>query len=204
MFPVEIYWSPLSQDQIWLALESQYESSGIQIIGLQLGREHKAHLELSMFKLDRALPFGLNFTAIAHPNTRTIKRLQGVEWFSGCNHMIGSSRITEEGMCYWAASLQCMACLFMFFSFFSMVILPCASRYNNVMFLQKKSHFINCSSHTRAFWTKAPSTVRTKDLSFFILLAFLQTWRIIWLLFLHKRLILFLSFIILYLRSSSN
>ena len=49
-----------------------------------------------------------------------------------------------------------------------------------------------------------PSTLRTKCLSFSILLASLWTWRLIWLLFLHGRLILLLPFIIFYLRSSCN
>ena len=63
---------------------------------------------------------------------------------------------------------------------------------------------INCSSHTSALWMKAPSIVRTKCLSFSILLASLRTWRIFWLLFLYRKLILLLPFILHYLRFSCN
>ena len=85
--------------------------------------------------------------------TRTIKGLTRREWFSGCSHMVGSSRINEEDMCWCAASLQCMAfpLVFFIFFFFFRVIRPCASRYRNVMILQKKIHFIKLSSHTGAF-----------------------------------------------------
>ena len=63
-----------------------------------------------------------------------------------------------------------------FFIFFFRVIIPCARRCSNVMFLQKKSHFIKFSSHIGAFWMEAPSTVRAEVLAFAILLASLRTW----------------------------
>ena len=72
------------------------------------------------------------------------------------------------------------------------------------MFLQKNIHLINFYSHIGDFWMKCPSKVRTEGLSFVILLYSLWTWRLIWLLFLHKRLISLLSSIIRYLTSSCN
>ena len=157
-----------------------------------------------MFKLDRALPFFFDFTIIAHLNTRTIKGLKRREWFYGCSHMVGSSRINEEGRCWCAASFQCMSFPWVLLFFFFRVFLPCASRYRNVVLFQEKGHFIKLSSHTGAFWMEAPSTVRAEDLAFSILLYSLQTWRIIWILFLHRGLISLLPFIIFSLRSSCN
>ena len=146
-----------------------------------------------MFKLDRALPFCLDFTVISHLNTRTIKGLKRTEIFSGCIHMVGSSRINEEGMCWCATSLQCLAFPLVLFILFFRFILPCTSRCINVMFLQKKSHFIKLSSHSGTFEMEAPSTVRAEDLAFSILLASLRTWRFFWLLFLHRGFISLLS-----------
>ena len=116
--------------------------------------------------------------------------------------MIGSSRINKEDMCCWAVGLQCMTSFEVIFNVLCLVILPCASRCNSVMFL--KSHFINLSSHAGAIWMKAPSTVGTKGLPFAILLASLRTWRLIWLLFFYRILLLFIPFIICYLSSSCN